>query len=222
MDVGFLRDYHRHVFHVKLGVTVSHGDRDVEFFQLKRKVCKHLLENYDQQQFEKSCEMIASELMSEFGASFVEVSEDGENGATVEQDNEKCLSAWETKKKCFIGIESEGPLRGEITLFVPGSVSVERFDAVSLAYLGIIDAVYYGAGNDKECSDATWDHIYKYCDEHCLLVSKEEEYCVFVKTHGHFVKTEDDASVVWHGQEDNSKWVTLKSDPLYQSDIYVE
>lgn len=80
-DVKFLRDWHRHVFHVKIAVEVGHNDREVEFFQFKKKVeqyCRIRLEN---QCFEKSCEMIAEELLNEFSAAFCEVSEDGENGA---------------------------------------------------------------------------------------------------------------------------------------------
>ena len=83
-DVSFLRDYHRHVFEVKLGIEVSNTDREIEFFQLKRKVDGFILDNYEGHQFEFSCEQIAEVLLKEFKANFVEVSEDGENGAIVQ------------------------------------------------------------------------------------------------------------------------------------------
>lgn len=37
-EVAFLRDLHRHIFNVKVTVEVSHNDRDVEFFLLKKDV----------------------------------------------------------------------------------------------------------------------------------------------------------------------------------------
>ncbi len=82
-DVAFLRNYHRHIFEIKLGVVVTHDDRDIEFFQLKKKVDKYVNEKFEGQRFLFSCEAIASHLLERFDASFVEVSEDGENGATV-------------------------------------------------------------------------------------------------------------------------------------------
>ncbi len=83
-DVSFLKNVHRHIFHVKVCVPVSHNDRDVEFFQFKSGVDSYINTHYQNRQFNKSCEMIASELLHEFGASSVEVSEDKENGAIVE------------------------------------------------------------------------------------------------------------------------------------------
>jgi hypothetical protein len=82
-DVAFLRAYHRHVFHVKVGVEVTHGDREVEFFQFQRKVQDYISAEYEGRYFEKSCEMIAIDLLYRFQAAMVEVSEDGENGAVV-------------------------------------------------------------------------------------------------------------------------------------------
>ncbi len=82
-DVKFLRDYHRHIFEVRLGAEVIDANREVEFFQLKRKVDKFILDNYEGNRFEFSCEQIAEALLKEFEADFVEVSEDGENGAIV-------------------------------------------------------------------------------------------------------------------------------------------
>lgn len=82
-EVAFLRDYHRHVFHVRLGVQVTGLNREVEFFTLKKKVDDFLECAYANKEFEASCEQIADNLMKVFGACFVEVSEDGECGATA-------------------------------------------------------------------------------------------------------------------------------------------
>jgi len=90
--VEFLRDYHRHIFRVKLGVEAKHDDRDIEFFQLKRDVERYIKEHYQGEYFGDSCEMIAMKLLARFNADFVEVSEDGENGATVSDDKNTTLS----------------------------------------------------------------------------------------------------------------------------------
>ena len=85
-DVSFLGTPHRHIFHFKVYVEVMHDDRDIEFIQFKR-----WLENcYSDGTLElnhKSCEMIARELNTTINARYpgrevwVDVSEDGENGA---------------------------------------------------------------------------------------------------------------------------------------------
>jgi hypothetical protein len=82
--VAFLRDSHRHIFHVRLEKPVAHNDRDIEFILLKREVdreiarlqgeCSEMVATW-------SCENWADVLGKEFQASRVEVSEDGENGA---------------------------------------------------------------------------------------------------------------------------------------------
>ncbi len=81
--VSFLRNFHRHIFKVKLGVEVGHGNREVEFFDLKDRIDDFLKVHIRANYFDFSCEMIAAILLDTFNASFVEVSEDGENGATV-------------------------------------------------------------------------------------------------------------------------------------------
>lgn len=86
-DVAFLREWHRHIFHVKIGMEVSDLNREIEFFQFKRKVKDFLLEQYSGKYFESSCEMIARDIQSFFDATFVSVSEDGENGALVDKED---------------------------------------------------------------------------------------------------------------------------------------
>ena len=90
-DVSFLASPHRHIFHIRVSIDVFHDDRDIEFIQFKR-WCESLyvgqgsvLElNY------KSCEMIADDLYVQIAQKYpnrdvwIEVSEDGENGCSVE------------------------------------------------------------------------------------------------------------------------------------------
>ena len=86
MDVDFLKNFHRHIFEVKLGVAVTDTNREIEFFQLKRKVDAFILEEFEGHYFEFSCEQMAETLLHKFNACFVEVSEDGENGAILSNE----------------------------------------------------------------------------------------------------------------------------------------
>ena len=91
-DVSFLGYPHRHTFHFKIWINVEHSDREIEFIQFKR-----WLENlYDKGTLQldyKSCEMIADDLYVQIAARYpnrsvhIEVSEDGENGCTIQYDN---------------------------------------------------------------------------------------------------------------------------------------
>lgn len=87
-EVSFLRFWHRHMFKVKVGVNVTHNNRQVEFFILKRALSQILVSKLDGEKFESSCEQIAwsiCNLLEALGydVAYVDVSEDGENGATV-------------------------------------------------------------------------------------------------------------------------------------------
>jgi len=88
-EVSYLRDPHRHVFHIKAYKEVSHDDRDVEFIMLKHQIEEYLIAKYfNSQKYicdfgSQSCEMIAVELINKFELSVCEVNEDNENGAVV-------------------------------------------------------------------------------------------------------------------------------------------
>ncbi len=88
-EVSYLRDPHRHMFHIKAHKYVTHSDRDVEFIMLKHAIKVYLTGKYfsvDKAAFvfrAMSCEMIAKELINKFDLCKCEVSEDGENGAIV-------------------------------------------------------------------------------------------------------------------------------------------
>lgn len=87
-DVSFLVHPHRHIFHFRVWISVEHSDRAIEFIQFKR-----WLENlYSQGTLQldyKSCEMIAEDLYEQISVRYpgrevwIEVSEDGENGALI-------------------------------------------------------------------------------------------------------------------------------------------
>ena len=88
-EVNFLREWHRHKFFVKVGVRVDGSDREVEFFTFKYWLEREVLKEWKGKRFESSCEMIAEEigkrcLDARYRVDFVEVWEDGENGARVE------------------------------------------------------------------------------------------------------------------------------------------
>lgn len=80
-DVKFLKNPHRHVFHVKACKPVTHDDRDVEIIMLKRSIQQYLESYYSGDFGTRSCEAIARELIEKFNLMFCEVLEDGENGA---------------------------------------------------------------------------------------------------------------------------------------------
>ena len=82
-EVAFLRSPHRHMFHVCCKKRVAHDDRDIEIIQLKRQVQKYIEEKYHGDLGSKSCEMLANELVTQFGLCYCSVLEDGENGAEV-------------------------------------------------------------------------------------------------------------------------------------------
>ena len=82
-DVAFLRNWHRHMFHVELGLPVADLNRELEFFRLKRALDRYIHESFAGLRFEHSCEQIAKHILTKFVAAWCDVSEDGENGARL-------------------------------------------------------------------------------------------------------------------------------------------
>jgi len=86
-EVRFLKDLHRHMWHITLKKQVTHSDRDVEFIVFKRDVIQYLKNRYYRDDYRthlfgaKSCEMLAEELLTAFDCVYVSVFEDNENGA---------------------------------------------------------------------------------------------------------------------------------------------
>jgi hypothetical protein len=87
-DVSFLGYPHRHIFHFTVNIQVFHDDRDIEFIQFKRWLEKLYAERTLELDY-KSCEMIATDLATVINTTYpgrsmeITVSEDGENGATL-------------------------------------------------------------------------------------------------------------------------------------------
>ena len=90
-EVEFLGYPHRHMFHFRVELQVFHDDRDVEFILFKRELEKLYSDDVIEIDH-KSCEMLGEELaayiMNHYPgrAVWVEVSEDGENGASIYYD----------------------------------------------------------------------------------------------------------------------------------------
>jgi hypothetical protein len=87
-DVSFLANEHRHIFHFRVWIGVTHNDRDIEFIQFKRwleNLYKDAILSLDH----KSCEMMSDELYDTISQKYpsrevwIEVSEDGENGSFI-------------------------------------------------------------------------------------------------------------------------------------------
>jgi hypothetical protein len=90
-DVSFLGSPHRHIFHFRVWIDVLHNDRDIEFIQFKRWL-ENLYKAGILQLDHKSCEMMADDLYAEIAgrypdrAVWIEVAEDGENGALIKYE----------------------------------------------------------------------------------------------------------------------------------------
>ena len=87
-DVSFLGYPHRHIFHFKVWIGVTHNDRDIEFIQFKRWLEKLYSGGALQLDF-KSCEMMSDDLYDAIATRYpgrevwIEVSEDEENGSFI-------------------------------------------------------------------------------------------------------------------------------------------
>ena len=90
-DVSFLANPHRHMFHFRVWADVVHNDRDIEFIQFKRWL-ENLYKDGTLQLDYKSCEMMADDLYIQIASRYpnravwIEVSEDGENGALIKYE----------------------------------------------------------------------------------------------------------------------------------------
>jgi hypothetical protein len=94
MDVSFLGTPHRHIFHFRVWIDVIHNDRDIEFIQFKRWLEKLYATGTLALDF-KSCEMMSDDLYVQIAqkypdrAVWIEVSEDGENGALIKYETHR-------------------------------------------------------------------------------------------------------------------------------------
>ena len=87
-DVSFLGYPHRHIFHFKVWIGVTHDDRDIEFIQFKRWLLNLYKDSILALDY-KSCEMMSQDLYDMISQKYpnrevwIEVSEDGENGSFI-------------------------------------------------------------------------------------------------------------------------------------------
>ena len=87
-DVSFLGYPHRHTFHFKVQIQVTHNDRDIEFIQFKRWLESLYAGDILQLDY-KSCEMISDDLYKQINDKYpgrfvvIDVAEDGENGCQI-------------------------------------------------------------------------------------------------------------------------------------------
>ena len=97
-DVSFLGVPHRHIFHFRVWIDVLHNDRDIEFIQFKRWLENLYKDGILALDF-KSCEMMSDDLYVQIATRFpdravwIEVAEDGENGALVKYETHRPLQS---------------------------------------------------------------------------------------------------------------------------------
>ena len=99
-DVSFLGYPHRHIFHFRVWIDVLHNDRDIEFIQFKRWLESLYKGDGSVLSLDyKSCEMMADDLYQQVAqrypdrAVWIEVSEDGENGALIKYETHQPLQS---------------------------------------------------------------------------------------------------------------------------------
>lgn len=94
-EVKFLRNDHRHIFVVTSKIEVFHEDRELEFIMVKHLINNFLISHGTVWFMETlSCEQVAIQiynlLKEKYGSErkiSVEVSEDNENSAVIEEEN---------------------------------------------------------------------------------------------------------------------------------------
>jgi hypothetical protein len=87
-DVSFLGHPHRHIFHFRVSIEVTHNNRDIEFIQFKRWLERLYSEGTLVLDY-KSTEMMSDDLYVHIAARYpgraviIQVAEDGENGCEI-------------------------------------------------------------------------------------------------------------------------------------------
>ena len=139
----------------------------------------------------------------------------------------------EKKIKCFLGIEAEGPYKGQKVLFIPGTISIERIEKVLKKVESKIDRIYYGAGNDRLISRETLDFLLRQSKP----IDVETEEAFFCPPANIILYTRDPKKTEWK-YADYIKYVTEKTiiwldkagytfmtsvtDPLFDLDTDIE
>ena len=90
-DVSFLAYPHRHIFHFKVWISITHANREIEFIQFKRWLESLYQQNVLNLDY-KSCEMISDDLYEKIINRYpgrkvwISVSEDNENGSFIKYE----------------------------------------------------------------------------------------------------------------------------------------
>jgi 6-pyruvoyl-tetrahydropterin synthase len=92
IEVGFLRNLHRHIFHVEVKINVKHDNRALEFFMVKHFLNEIIKKKWPAGELgQMSCEMVAEEIYKAICIQYrmrsgitVIVSEDLENAGGIE------------------------------------------------------------------------------------------------------------------------------------------
>ena len=95
IEVDFLKKPHRHIFHVEAKIPVSHEDRQLEFFIVKKFIDdiiqKSILPKQKYEAVPYSCEYMAGIILNSLSLTYqikkdlsVSIFEDFENGGVVE------------------------------------------------------------------------------------------------------------------------------------------
>ena len=86
----YLKQSHRHVFHCKIKIPVTHTNRNIEFIDHKHKILEDLKMAFSVHKTigmsnlgSASCEDLAQYFIDSWDAVYASVLEDGENGAEV-------------------------------------------------------------------------------------------------------------------------------------------
>lgn len=96
VDVAFLSNTHRHIFHVEIEIQVFHEDRELEFILVKREFERYLNLVFHRQHLGRmSCEQIAQSIQDHLHKVYpfegtarkinVRVFEDNENGVYLQE-----------------------------------------------------------------------------------------------------------------------------------------
>jgi len=92
-EVKYLRDNHRHIFNIKISISVEHNDREIEFHMFKKEI-NNYLKDWPKNLKGTSCEMMAEQINEFINTKYngrkvrIEVDEDKENGVTLEYNNQ--------------------------------------------------------------------------------------------------------------------------------------
>lgn len=140
-------------------------------------------------------------------------------------------------KKPFIGIEAEGPHRGQKTLFIPGSVTPIDFMAASMLHGKEVNRVYFGAGGDRELNGFTLAAIVQAFPPQSVTIEVEEVGDLWPCFHGHhtivsltpidlmeranYYKVVENELIKWLGGPED-EYVTKMDDPLFATDKEIE